>query len=71
MAEPQSMSRADVLAELADIAQTWPQSYRLGDRIAAIAAAVAGWCVVEGGHRFSLYDGLCNNCGQRRDEEGA
>lgn len=76
MAEPQTMSRADVLVSLRDYALVLREcdramAWQVADRLDALATAIEAWCVVEGGHRFSLYDGLCNNCGQRRDEEGA
>lgn len=74
MAEPQTMSRTEVLAELARVrgclteASAWsrPQHGDCLVRLNAIAAWLSAACVVESGHRYSLYDGLCGNCGQRR-----
>ena len=65
MAEPETMTRADVLAALISEATIADRPGQMA-RLEALATAINAWCVVEGGHRFSLYDGLCNNCGQRR-----
>ena len=70
-----TLTKADVLAELRTCADVVPLEYV--PRMAAIAAAVAGWCVVEGGHLYCEHDefaacgfvGRCTNCGQRRAED--
>ena len=81
MAEPQSMSRADVLVSLRDYALVLREcdramAWQVADRLDALAAAIEAWCVVEGGHQWRIGGGgpwnqSCKHCGQRRDEEGA
>ena len=76
------MSRADVLAELALVddclatAADEPVHQDCMAKLRAIAAAVASWCVVEGGHNWThrvassgerVSADHCKGCGQRRD----
>lgn len=66
--EPLPMTRAEVLAELADLTRDVPPG--TPTVLTATAAAIAGWCVVEGGHAGdrALEPGdVCLLCGERRE----